>query len=212
MKLALLDVGAGESPFRSICENLGFRYQSQDFNQYIPDPELPGLQNDSWNYGTHDLVCDILDIPEHDTYDVLLCTEVLEHVPDPRAVFSKLRRLASPGAHIIVTVPLHSLIHQAPFWFSSGLSPFWFQNAARQEGVLIEELFVGGDYADFISQEINRTLSGLQLWFPANFAAKALGRIMGKSAKVFRRLLPTSILGSGGFGTFFVGKCPEIEP
>jgi len=37
--------------------------------------------------------------------DVILCTEVLEHVSDPRQFLEELVRVAKPGARLVVTVP-----------------------------------------------------------------------------------------------------------
>ena len=39
------------------------------------------------------------------TFDVVLCTEVLEHVEDPGAARHALGRLVSPGGHVVATVP-----------------------------------------------------------------------------------------------------------
>jgi ubiquinone/menaquinone biosynthesis C-methylase UbiE len=38
-------------------------------------------------------------------FDVVLCTEVLEHVPDPSAVIGELMRVAAPGARVVVSIP-----------------------------------------------------------------------------------------------------------
>ena len=36
---------------------------------------------------------------------MILCTEVLEHVSDPRQFLEELVRVAKPGARLVVTVP-----------------------------------------------------------------------------------------------------------
>ena len=38
-------------------------------------------------------------------FDLIVCTEVLEHVSDPRSVLRTFRRLAAPGALLAITVP-----------------------------------------------------------------------------------------------------------
>jgi 2-polyprenyl-3-methyl-5-hydroxy-6-metoxy-1,4-benzoquinol methylase len=54
------------------------------------------------------LVGDILAVaptlPERD-FDVIFCSEVLEHVPDPAAVVRALAMLAKPGATLLFSVP-----------------------------------------------------------------------------------------------------------
>lgn len=41
----------------------------------------------------------------NDIFDFILCTEVLEHLPDPEKTMEELRRVAKPRAHLIVSVP-----------------------------------------------------------------------------------------------------------
>lgn len=38
-------------------------------------------------------------------FDFILCTEVLEHLPDPLKAMQELRRVAKPKAHLFVSVP-----------------------------------------------------------------------------------------------------------
>jgi len=195
----ILDVGAGLSPYRKLCQQLGYVYLSHDFEQYVPNPKEHGLQNDSWNYSSHDFVCDILEIQSMVSFDIILCTEVLEHVPNPVDAFRKLTQLVAPDGFIIVTVPLLSLMHQAPYWFSSGLSPFWFRYWGDQLGLEIISLEVSGDYFDLLSQEIQRSLSFL----PEKFK---VGIMLGNLFRMLRRFAKSDLRGSGGFGTFLLAQ------
>ncbi len=47
------------------------------------------------------------------SFDVVLCTEVLEHTADPAAVIAELMRVARPGARVIVSVPNEKNIDRA---------------------------------------------------------------------------------------------------
>jgi ubiquinone/menaquinone biosynthesis C-methylase UbiE len=47
------------------------------------------------------------------SFDIVLCTEVLEHVPDPAAVISELLRVSAPGARVVVSIPNERNIDRA---------------------------------------------------------------------------------------------------
>ena len=192
-----LDVGAGLSPYKHIFEDLDFNYFSQDFNSYRPsEKKNPGLQNLEWEYPKHDFVCDVLDIPNTLKFDFIICTEVFEHVPDPVVLIKKLSALTEYDGYILITVPFLSLMHQSPYWFSSGLSPFWFEYWAEKLNLEICELEVSGDYVDMMEQEVGRLL----------YFKKPIRGItkLSKLVKFFRFLLPSEVLESGGFGTMCV--------
>lgn len=199
----ILDVGAGLSPYREIAEGHALKYFSHDFFRYDPGAEHePGLQNDSWQYPEHDFACDILEIPENDSFDIILCTEVFEHIPDPVKAFSKLVNLTSPGGFIIISVPFLSLMHQAPYYFSSGLSPFWFKHHAEKLDIKLEQLDVYGDYLDVVIQEFKRTAQQLLKF-------RGSGRLitfLAMKIQSCRPRLSTDLLGSAGYGTFFIGQ------
>lgn len=46
-------------------------------------------------------------------FDVVLCTEVLEHVPDPAQAVTELMRVAAPGARVVVSIPNEQNIDRA---------------------------------------------------------------------------------------------------
>ena len=190
-KRTLLDVGAGMAPYRTAITGLGYAYRSHDFSAYVPSVKSPGLQNESWRYPSHDIICDIVDIPDDASSDAVLCTEVLEHVPDPVRAFQRMAALVKPSGYLVVTVPFLSLMHQAPFWFSSGLSPFWFEFWAEDTNLDIHELTVQGDYVDLMAQEVGRLL----IFKPR---VKGLNHVGSAVVKRLRKRLPSSVLQSGG--------------
>ncbi len=193
---SLLDVGAGPGPYRALAERIGFRYFAHDFAEYVPSNNSQGLQDPDWVLTRLDYVCDILDIPELERFQVLLCSEVLEHVPDPVVSLSKMSRLVAPGGTLLLTVPLLSLMHQAPHWHASGLSPFFFSYWIPKIGLRIEEIVVHGDYVDLMCQESVRTLRALAGRTIGGLAA----RVIRGALQPARRVFPQDLLASGGFG------------
>jgi SAM-dependent methyltransferase len=50
---------------------------------------------------------DLTDVPHPDgSFDAIICSHVLEHVPDDRAAMRELRRILRPGGWAIVQVPI----------------------------------------------------------------------------------------------------------
>lgn len=182
-KPRLLDAGAGQQPYISLIEFLGYEYYSQDFNSYSPDSSQGGFHL-PWPHKEHDYVCDILEIPVSNPFDLILCTEVLEHVPDPIATVRHLTKLLRTGAFLITTAPLLSLVHQAPFHFSSGLTEFWYQRWLPARGLNLIKLERHGDYADFFAQEVRRfaNLPGISQRPIASIVRMLSGRNPGSAA------------------------------
>lgn len=197
----VLDVGAGEGPYRKAIEEMGFQYSSHDFNLYKPSDNEIGFQDPSWVYADHKHVCDVLEIPEDEQFDIVMCTEVFEHIPDPVAAFSKLGKLVKPNGFLIITVPISSHIHQAPFYFSSGLSPYWFTHWASRIGMSIKILEIHGDYLDRIQQDV-KTLLNLR----SPFHIPGLAKLSSIALGLLRPLVKQEVMQSSGFGTLFIGQ------
>lgn len=102
-----LDVGCGEQPFREAVERCGYRYVSMDVQQ-----------NSS---GTVDIVAPIdVQIADKDLggkFQLILCTEVLEHVADWFTAFSNFNTLLRPGGCVVITSPFLWPLHEEPYDF-----------------------------------------------------------------------------------------------
>lgn len=56
---------------------------------------------------------------EPDTFGTVLCTEVIEHIPDPSAALTEFRRVLKPGGVLIGSVPARSMIWKLRFLSST---------------------------------------------------------------------------------------------
>lgn len=153
----ILDAGAGECQFKKFCGHL--EYVAQDFAQYTGEGEV-GLQTGTWDNTKLDIVSDITAIPVTDgSFDAVMCTEVLEHVPDPVAALKEMDRVLKPGGYLLVTAPFASITHFAPYHFASGLSRFFYEHHLGQMGYDIVDLQQNGNYFEFLGQEVRRIKS-----------------------------------------------------
>jgi 2-polyprenyl-3-methyl-5-hydroxy-6-metoxy-1,4-benzoquinol methylase len=95
-KGALLDVGCGNQPFRSLVEDAGLEYTGADSNVA---KEFKYANPDTVYYADDRL-------PFADaTFDTVLCTEVLEHVSEPKILVSEILRILKTGGTALVTIP-----------------------------------------------------------------------------------------------------------
>lgn len=131
----VLDVGCGSQPFRRTIESQGGLYTSLDVSQNPKnnvdhigqiDAELPGSL----------LSCG--------GFDILLCTEVLEHVADWGKAFENLFRLGGKGCRLIVTCPFFYPLHAEPYdyWRPTEHSLRYFAEGA---GFVTQSIEKGGD-------------------------------------------------------------------
>lgn len=181
--LSILDAGAGECQYKKWCNHL--QYTSQDFNQYSGKESAVGLQMGSWDNTRIDVVCDVAEMPLADeTFDVVMCTEVLEHVPDPARVIRELSRVLKRGGTLVVTAPFNSLTHFAPFHFATGFSRFFYEHHLGELRHEILEMTVNGNYFEYIAQETRRLPDIIARYAPSQTGRiPALARLL-ESARV----------------------------
>jgi len=116
---SVIDVGAGGGPFKKFLAHC--EYKSQDFCA------LSDVQLEEGGYSSIDFVSDITSIPvESNSFDYVLCTEVLEHVPNPVDALREMTRILKKGGTLILTAPLGSGLHQEPYHFYGGYTPHFY--------------------------------------------------------------------------------------
>jgi ubiquinone/menaquinone biosynthesis C-methylase UbiE len=151
----ILDAGAGEQQFKRFCAHLD--YAAQDFAQYDGVGDSTGLQVGAWDQTKLDIVSDITSIPEPDqSFDAILCVEVLEHLPTPLQALAEFSRLLRAGGQLIITAPFCSLTHFAPYHFYSGFNRYFYQTHLRTLGFEILEMQENGNFFEYLAQELRR--------------------------------------------------------
>lgn len=102
---SVLDVGCGEMPFRGFLP-AGTTYQGLD----VEDAAEFGMNRHPditfFDGG-------VIPYPAN-SWDAVLCTEVLEHVADPELLVAEMKRVLRPGGILLITVPFAARVHHAP--------------------------------------------------------------------------------------------------
>lgn len=100
---SVLDVGAGTCPYKKYFKHC--KYTSQDFC----------AENYGLNYSHIDIKSEIYNIPvEDNSFDYVLCTQVLEHLYRPDVALTELYRILKKGGELWLTCPGFWEEHDVP--------------------------------------------------------------------------------------------------
>ncbi len=103
----LLDIGCGQMPYKSLLTirpSRVTRYIGLDLESnpiYANQPDI------TWQDGKIPLAAD--------SVDCAICTEVLEHSPEPEAVLTEIHRVLKPDGLLFFTVPFLWPLHDVPY-------------------------------------------------------------------------------------------------
>jgi SAM-dependent methyltransferase len=102
-EIRVLDVGCGERPYYPLFAGRAAEY---DGNEIAPGPGIRYVSP-----------VEALEIPDA-SYDLVLCTQVLEHVRRPLKALSEISRVLAPGGYVFLTThgvyPFHP--HPTDYW------------------------------------------------------------------------------------------------
>ncbi len=123
-----LDIGSGQGALISLMKS-HFNAQSEACDYTAELMKLPGV-----NVHVTDL--DKQEIPFNDHhFDVVTCTEVIEHLENPRSLMRQMFRLTRSGGHILISTPnvlnLKSRIRYLFFGFFNLFGPLHFRESRR---------------------------------------------------------------------------------
>lgn len=102
----LIDVGAGESPWKCWLKD-ETKYTGIDI-RYSNEFGMSQRNSDVILYDGNTMPL------EDKTFDSAICIEVLEHAADPEFLLSEISRVLKPGAILILTVPWSARRHHIP--------------------------------------------------------------------------------------------------
>jgi SAM-dependent methyltransferase len=121
----VLDVGCGRMPYYPLFEAVASDYVGSDI---APGPRI-----------RH--VCPVEELDIDDArFDLVLCTQVVEHVSDPERALAEIARVLKPGGHAFITThgvwPYHPYPTDYRRWTQQGLEDL----VARTDNLTLLEL------------------------------------------------------------------------
>ena len=160
----VIDIGCGEQPFRRVIEAYRGRYLGVDVSQN--------------SRRTVSLLAGLSGLPFADgCADVILCTEVLEHVPDARVAISEMARVLRPGGRIICTTPFLYPLHEEPHDYTR-MTTSYLSTLARDYGLAVVRLEKLGAALDVLAT----------LWCHMWAGGPAYGNPVGRLLRAAMRL------------------------
>jgi SAM-dependent methyltransferase len=125
----LLDIGCGSKPYCQLFSPGVKEYVGLDFKKTAGD-----------RISHADVIGSALDLPfANNSFDTVLSTEVLEHIPLPGKMLKEIYRVLRPGGYIILTAPLFWPIHEKPFDYFR-YTPYGLRYLLEESGLKIIKL------------------------------------------------------------------------
>jgi SAM-dependent methyltransferase len=160
---SVLDLGCGNRPYADLLD--GSDYVGVD---YSAEDSLPDIITDGTRLALRD-----------GRFDLVFCTQVIEHVPAPAALVAEAHRVLRPGGFLVLTGPFWWPLHEEPHDYHR-FTRHGFAHMLRAAGFSEFEITPdGGDWAQFFLSVAlrlrGRVLAPLRL--VTNLAGAALDRV-----------------------------------
>jgi len=166
----VLDVGCGVKPYLPLLADRASEYVGVDRDNPAAD-----------------LAASAEHLPVADgSFDLVLCTQVLEHVEDPAQVVRELRRVVAPGGRVLASTHGVQVYHPAPLdlwrWTHEGLERLFRQadwsslTVAPGSGTTACLGMLVSIYLDLLAKNAHVRPLGRPLVAAINTAAEALDR------------------------------------
>ncbi|MGO1166671.1 MAG: class I SAM-dependent methyltransferase [Janibacter sp.] len=158
----VLDVGAGTAPYRELFAQVSY--------------ETSDLAQTKKQYGELDYVCDATDMPmADDTFDLVFCSQTLEHVAEPVKALTEMRRVLKPGGQAWLSAPLFYAEHEIPYDYYRYTKYAW-RYMAEESGFRVKDISWLEGYFGTVSYQLNVAAKSLPVDRPTRAVMHILAR------------------------------------
>lgn len=182
---AVLDFGCGDRRHESLFTSAGASYVGLD-GPWNPAADLVGAPDA---------------VPVADaSFAVVVCTQTLEHLPDPAAAVRELHRVVQPGGCVLVSTHGTAVYHPNPTdywrWTGPGLEKLFLDNAdwssitvTPGQGTAATTAMLAAYYIDLACKRLHVRPLAVPFVYSLNLAGEALDRAL----PILRRPIPGSL-------------------
>ncbi len=133
----LLDVGCGTMPYKTIFLPKVSKYIGIDKYSVVADIKKDFLKANIFSK----------------SYDTVLCTQVLEHTPEPQKFLEKINKVLKKNGVLILTVPFTGYLHEVPHDYYR-YSIYGLRYMLKSANFRIVYIKTEGNWISSIGQEI----------------------------------------------------------
>jgi SAM-dependent methyltransferase len=149
----VLDLGCGSRPYEAFFNGRVARWVGADY-QASGHPPATRV----------DVFADAMQLPlAGGRFDTVLCTQVLEHVPEPLDLLREAWRVLRPGGHLVLTAPQYNSLHGEPQDFYR-YTRYGLDHLARKAGFTVKLIEPIGGFLSLFAFFTTIHCAPLRLW------------------------------------------------
>jgi len=146
----LLDLGCGKAPLYGTYSKLVSETTCVDWGGTVHPSEHVDLE---WDLNR--------DLPFNDSrFETVILSDVLEHLPEPSALWREMARVLSPGGKVLLSVPFLYSLHEQPHDYYR-YTEFALRRFAGRSGLRILEMRALGGAPEVLADIIAKNVASL---------------------------------------------------
>lgn len=143
---AVLDVGCGSMPYRKLVLRTAETYDGLDIEARTEGVRFIASATD-------------MSPVSNDSYDTVICNEVIEHIPDPDKALAEIARVLKPDGTLVLGAPFLARLHEEPHDYMR-FTEHALRSMCAAVDLHIDEMHVAGALGSFLGHQFSTALVG----------------------------------------------------